>query len=193
MLIAERVKSLKSIIVIPRTEVLLTNGDTNQPLVNARTFDDLRSYQFHIGSTNYPPAPVQVSVQNPGESYSELLKAFGMSLHSVNNNETNIDMHSYTLGAYTGYIPASIAGAPFIGEVLTPENGPRLSKFMIGIDLDNFNNLSALQSGLDVSSLALPIRLTCNRGGVDRVRLDAFTFFDQVLTIGYGGQVSVTR
>lgn len=124
--------SLKSIIFCmyeTANAALATKRSISKRLYNATT-----QYQFRIGNRPYPTKAVQLGYFNPSEAMSEILKCYGC-VNDLNNAPYAINREAY---CYADVSPADAVEST--------------GKFAIGLDLETFNEDSAiLRSGLDVS------------------------------------------
>ena len=123
--IPARQKSIKSIFTTFRNATYNTNADLNSFSIGVFQRQQLTSWQYRIGSVNYPQSAIEVSDTNLSPSLCEVLKAFG----KLGDISTNTCMNPTTYGA----------------NVDAPLSNHNVQAFVIGYDLEAFQK-SALES-----------------------------------------------
>lgn len=143
--IAERAKSIKAIYNIFRLSAQTTSVDNHG--FTRRTWNGCRSLQYRIGSNVYPSNPVRGGELNPSEFVSELYKSVA-ALGDVRQGG------KISRNSYVGFRPANAPGNP-LGE-----NAEYGCNGFFGLDFDVYaQSTSVLESGIDSSSLSLPINV----------------------------------
>ena len=216
--ITERSKSIKSLFSILRP------GDQfnqNQPTISNRSFNgetlnpaaaavasgarnNLNSVQWKIGSNVYPSQPLT----RPEEYYAELVKA--MTSLGDTRNSTSITDQNYTQG-YRSFTGADYNGsnvyrddianvAAGITNCFDPTRDADRSLGFLGIDLETYAQATdILESGLDTSTLALPIELQlrwaaapCPAPANTTLQCDTYALVDAIFTLDSQGLISVS-
>ena len=143
-----------------------SSGDGSNQLVQnefslgRRTFNGTTSIQWKIGANVYPSQPVLGSQRNPSQYIAELIKSLA-SLGDIRQGSmiNRQNFTGYTNAAIQGI--ANTSGNPIGGntDIAANRNGtPSLGFF--GIDLETYSQSSdILESGIDTSSLSLPINV----------------------------------
>ena len=149
--IAERAKSIKAIYQIFRSQAQINSIDNHS--LTRRTFNGCTQYQFRIGSNVYPSQPVRGSNLAPNEYIAELYKSVA-GLGDVRQGG-KINRLSFV-----GYDSAG----PTFGDP-TAQTANYGSNGFYGIDLEVYAQSSeVLESGVDTSSLSLPINVDYSFG-----------------------------
>jgi len=173
MNIPARMKSIKSIFFIfqNQTEINRTHFNVASALPNG-----VSEYQFRVGSVMYPPESVKGSVDNKGEFYQELRKAFG-TLGDYQHGGVLLENTSFYAAAGTDTAIAS--GVP----TLTP----------YALDFESFPKTS-LENGINSADRSLPITLDVKRSGgvADAIDSHIFVMCDAVFYVNLDGSVSVS-
>ena len=170
-----RVKSIKSIFT--RFTKTADENATQAYAVSVGHKQRIEQWQFKIGSVNYPASSVQVGTTgvNMGETYAELLKAFG--------KYGAIDHPSLALNATAwGNQNTSRSGAA----------ADPVCSFTIGYDFESFQK-SALESGINTADRALPVSLEVNVDNNNNAfGAHSFVLADALFYVNLDGSVSVS-
>ena len=132
----------------------------NELSLGRRTFNGCQEITWKIGSNVYPSQPVKGSASNPSQYMSELIKALAslgdLRQGSGINRQTYL---GYSASAING--AAQTSGSPICGSsVVAADRNTVPSLGFFGIDLETYSQSSdILESGIDTSSLALPINV----------------------------------
>lgn len=158
--IPARQKSIKSIFSTFRNSTFNTNAGANLSHFSTCVYQrqGVTSWNYRIGSVNYPQSAVAVSATNLSPSLSEVLKAFG----KLGDISTNTCMNPTTYSA----------------DDELPLCGEKVQAFVIGYDLEAFQK-SALESGVNTAERALPITLEIEgTNQADAVQVDSYVVSD---------------
>jgi len=170
MAIPAKFSSLKSLFVTVRPQG--TGALTYFPF--SSTTLNISDYQFRIGSSIFPPKPVNTLP----EMFSEIMKSIG-SMADL-NYQPSIEKTSYTTISNTALVVANeLNGASAIGS----------GSFYIGIDLENYINANKDNIFAGWNSNTDDIFAIMNFGGIagaTTARFDAFAMFDSCVVFENG-------
>tara|TARA_R100000773_G_C4221286_1_gene120371 strand:+ start:7644 stop:9131 length:1488 start_codon:yes stop_codon:yes gene_type:complete len=173
--IPARIKSIKSIFF---THTINSERYAQQRFgIGCALSNGVSEYQFRVGPMLYPSTSVKVNLNNKGEAYQELRKAFG-NINDYQHGGALIDDSTY-------YSVANQVGAQ-AGEV------PRLTPY--ALDFESFPR-TALENGINTADRSLPITLEIKRehtGNGGAVDVDVFVMCDAVFYVNTDGSVSVS-
>jgi hypothetical protein len=193
--VPERSNSIKSMFAIQRDTALIHSANTTFNRIDARSSSGMTSYQWRVGSEQYPQRPVKCNDLGRVDPFVEAHKAFGMSLHSIENAGSNIDTYGWE---NDGYLPPQApTGTNTAGYDANPglsrAEGKTCGKYFIGIDLESYSG-SNLESGLNNKNNALPISLDVTRNGTGAaVRVDVYTHVDSIVRLRLDGMIEVEK
>lgn len=174
--IPARIKSIKSIFF---THTNSANRYGTQVYgIGSAIPNGVEEYQFRVGSMLYPSTAVKCGVNNKGEAYQELRKAFG-NINDYQHGGALVDNSTFYLATNTA------EGGTASTAVLTP----------YALDFESFPR-TALENGLNSADRSLPITLEIKRNGgsnvVGGVDVDVFVMCDAVFYVNVDGSVSVS-
>jgi hypothetical protein len=194
--VPERSNSIKSMFAIQRNVALVNSAVTTENRVDVRSKSGMLSYQWRVGSEQYPQRPVVCSDPGSVDVYAEGLKAFGMSLHSIENSGSVIDVDTWEQDGYYAGKAATLApnSAAYTANPETYRaEGKQLGKYFIGIDLESYSG-SNIESGLNNKNNALPISLDVGRDGTGLpIRVDVYTHVDSIVSLTLDGMITVDK
>ena len=170
-----RAKSIKSILFKNTVETEVT-GHTHYG-VSSGVSHGINSFQFRVGSVNYPSQPVDCgsAASNPAVPYMELRKAFGT---------LNDYLHGSPITQKGTYLTALTAGALKDASAVIGA---------LGYSFDAFPS-TALESGVNsaANSLVTSLELTGAASGAVLATVDVYALVDMMVYINLDGSVSVS-
>jgi len=161
--VPDRSSSLKSLM----TTLHRTTGAYNVSTVQSYKFD-VSQFSYKVGGTQYPITPIQVSDTNLVEYFSEVQKCLNSGLWN---------MAGRTFADYNSAVNNTTA--------------TDFGSFAMAYDFENYNQTDAF-SGLNLSTLGLPVNLTITFSTTTPNILNAVTFAnkDVVYVITPDGVIS---
>ena len=212
-----RTMSLKGIVhVLQDNDIMNTH---NRFCLSERVSRFMKDYVHYIGGASFPIKKVQLSYENQGHAFMELLKCFGNmnNIHASSHFKRDLGM---TLDQAKGKLLASgetttataEAGVTtrykqinaFYPKTRVEDNkGTSTDKcsFLIGHDFENFQDQNLI-SGLDLSSQSLPITLqatvqnyTGSSAATDNTPtiITSFVHSDYIYTLTSDGVISTSN
>ena len=177
--VACRLKSIKSMFTILRVP---DQFSVNQATQCQRSLLGMNSYSVKVGAVQYPAQPLQSGT----EFYAETAKAIG-PLGDV-RSANRMDHARYNKSTYT-----KADATPTPDVVLTAD---AVTSGFVGLDYETFAQASSiLESGLDSSSLALPINVDMKFASAvpaGNIRVTNVILADVIFTLDSQGQISAS-
>ena len=166
--VACRLKSIKSMFTLLRVP---NQFDINQATICQRSLLNMNSYSVKVGAKQYPQQPLQ----NGTEMYAETIKSIGPLGDVRGANRMN-----YARYNATNYADATTANTATSG--------------FVGLDYEVYAQATdILESGLDTSSLALPINVEMKFAGAvpaGNIRVTNVALCDVIFTLDSQGILS---
>ena len=189
--IPSRVKSIKSVFFTQQVNTAKSSGlrfGVSESIPN-----NIKEYQFRIGSVVYPPTAVKLSggagasYTNRGEAYSEYRKAFG-TLGDYSEGGVLINKDTYLEGNAT-----TKEGSLYPIGSHNDLNAQVPTFCPMGLDFESFPK-TALESGVNTADRSLPMSLDIKRHSAagHPCNVDVWVMCDAIFYVNLDGSVSVS-